>query len=209
MTESRKPLLNSSLRWFLAGMILANIAGQMLYSMLSLHMIDQLTPIYISDFGGLNVQQIGLLNAIGGLAIITASPLAGRIVDKVSERMSILTGFALQAIGLSFFLFTNGFPGFAAAMIFLGAGVGCTIPGYDSLISKVVPENKRGMAFGLFGTTLGILSLPFPWIGAQLWEKMSPQTPFGLVVAACLISIPIVWAKFKLPKPSIETAMQV
>ena len=40
MTLKNKPLLNANLRWFLAGMILANIAGQMLYSMLSLYMIN-------------------------------------------------------------------------------------------------------------------------------------------------------------------------
>jgi MFS family permease len=164
------------------------------------NMIDQLTPIYLSDIGALNVEQIGYLNAIRGLAIITVSPLAGRLVDTLSERISIMTGFILQAIGMCLFLFSESFIGFGAAMIFSGSAVGCLIPGYDSLISKVVPEERRGLAFGLFGTTLGILSLPMPWIGAQLWENISPQTPYSFVVLACLISIGITWAKFSLPK---------
>jgi MFS family permease len=164
------------------------------------NMIDQLTPIYLSDVGALNLEQIGYLNAIRGLAIITVSPLAGRLVDKSSERMSIVAGFFLQAIGMSLFLFSGDFLGFGAAMLFSGAAVGCLIPGYDSLISKVVPEERRGLAFGLFGTTLGLLSLPMPWIGAQLWERFSPQTPYGFVFIACLISILLASSKFKLPK---------
>ena len=171
------------------------------------NMIDQLTPIYLSDFGGLNVQQIGFLNAIRGVAIIITSPLAGRLVDRISERAAIVTGFALQAVGLALFLMTPSLIGFIMAMIIFGAAIGCIIPGYDSLISKVVPDDKRGMAFGLFGTTLGILSLPMPWIGAQLWESFSPQTPYGLVVIACLISIIIVWNKFRLPKPQLDVAV--
>ncbi|HLA06337.1 MAG TPA: MFS transporter [Anaerolineales bacterium] len=139
------------------------------------NLINQLTPIYFSDIGKINILQIGYLNAILGLAIITTSPLAGRLVDRASERSSILTGFASQTIGLSLFLTMQSFLGFAVAMVFLGAAVGCLIPGYDSLISKVVPNEKRGLAFGLFGTTLGILSLPMPWIGAQLWERFSPK----------------------------------
>ena len=164
------------------------------------NMISQLTPIYFTEIGKLNVGQGGVLNAALGLAIILTSPLAGRLVDKVSERASILTGFVAQAIGLSLFLTANNFIGFAIGMAFLGVAVGCLIPGYDSLISKVVPNEKRGLAFGLFGTTLGILSLPMPWIGAQLWERFTPQTPYLFVIIACVISIPIVWSKFKLPE---------
>jgi MFS family permease len=78
------------------------------------------------------------------------------------------------------------------------------MPAYDSLISKAVPEDRRGLAFGLFGTSLGILSLPFPWIGAQLWERFGPQTPFWITMAACLISIPIAWCKFVLPEGESE-----
>jgi len=169
------------------------------------NMISQLTPIYFSEIGRVNVEQIGYLNAVRGLAIILTSPLAGRLVDKVSERVSILTGFALQAIGLSTFILLNNFVGFAVGMVFLGAGAGCLMPGYNSLISKVVADEKRGMAFGLFGTTLGILSLPMPWIGAQLWEHYSPQTPYEFVIIASLISIPIVWRKFVLPEVSSTT----
>ncbi len=164
------------------------------------NMIDQLTPIYLSDIGALNVEQIGYLNAIRGLAVITISPLAGRLVDRFSGRLSIVIGFLLQAIGMSLFLFSESFLGFGAAMLFSGAAVGCLIPGYDSLISKVVPEERRGLAFGLFGTTLGILSLPMPWIGAQLWERFSPQTPYSFVFVACMISVLIAWLKFHLPK---------
>ena len=47
----RRPLLNVKLRWFLLAMILANIAGQMGYSMLSLYLIDL----------GANVGQVGLV----------------------------------------------------------------------------------------------------------------------------------------------------
>jgi len=89
---------------------------------------------------------------------------------------------------------------FLGARFLNGLGVGVLMPAYDSLISKVVPENKRGLAFGFFGTSLGILSLPMPWIGAQLWERFSPQTLFWITVVVCAISVPIAWFKFILPQ---------
>ncbi|MBW6475361.1 MAG: MFS transporter [Anaerolineaceae bacterium] len=89
---------------------------------------------------------------------------------------------------------------FLGSRILHGLGVGVLMPAYDSLISKVVPEHKRGLAFGFFGTSLGILSLPMPWIGAQLWETFTPQTPFWITALMCVITIPIAWKKFVLPK---------
>jgi MFS family permease len=164
------------------------------------NLIGQLYPIYLSEIGGLNVQQIGWLNAAWGAATIVASALAGWLVDKRSERPVILGGFLLEALGLVMLLQAETLLAFLMAMVTFGLGVGCLIPAYDSLISKVVPEERRGLAYGLFGTSLGLLSLPFPWIGAQLWERLGPQAPFWVTVAACVVSIPIAWFKFILPK---------
>lgn len=63
-------------------------------------------------------------------------------------------------------------------MAVFGLGVGCLMPAYDSLISKVVPEDRRGLAYGLFGTSLGLLSCPSldrrPVVGA-------PRSPGSLL----------------------------
>jgi len=173
---------------------------------MSFNMIDQLTSIFLSDLGGLNVEQIGYINAARGVAVILSAPLAGWLVDKFSEKAAITLGFALTSAALIQLVLAQNFAGFAIAMAFFGLGTGAMMPGYNSLISKIVPENKRGLAFGLFGTTLGILSLPFPWIGAQLWERIAPQAPFYFVIGACLLSIPIAWAKFGIKKDETASA---
>ena len=170
------------------------------------NLIGQLYPIYLSEVGNLNVAQIGLLNSAWGVATILSSFLAGWLIDRRSERQVIFAGFVVEALGLIIFLQAGGFLGFLAAMFIFGFGVGSLMPAYQSLISKAVPEKSRGLAYGLFGTSLGILSLPFPWIGAQLWERIGPQAPFWFTAVACLISIPIAWFKFILPQEGPETA---
>ena len=52
-----KPLLNTNIRWFLAGMVLANIAWQMAFSTLSLYMLDL----------GEGVAQVGLIYTLASL----------------------------------------------------------------------------------------------------------------------------------------------
>ncbi|HNK64340.1 MAG TPA: MFS transporter [Anaerolineales bacterium] len=173
----------------------------------SFNLIGQLFPIYLADIGKLDVGQIGVVNAAVGVAAIFSAPLAGILVDKVSERAAMVTGFALNGLGLFTLLNSTSFAGFITAMCFFGLGNGSLMPAYESLISKVVPEKKRGLAFGFFGTSLGILSLPMPWIGAQLWERISPQTPFWFVLSASLITISIVWIKFKVRDSSPTDAL--
>ncbi len=164
------------------------------------NLIGQLYPLYLSDVGNLNVGQIGLLNSARGVATILSSFLAGWLIDKRGERAVIVGGFAVQAMGLVLLLQARGFAAFLAAMFVFGLGTGSLMPAYNSLISKAVPDDRRGLAYGLFGTSLGILSLPFPWIGGQLWEHFGPQTPFWITVAACVVSIPIAWSRFILPQ---------
>jgi hypothetical protein len=70
-------------------------------------------------------------------------------------------------------------------------------------LAQIVPlflQILRGAAFGLFGTSLGLVSLPAPWIGAQLWARVSPQFPFLVTAIILLLAVIPIWLKFKLPK---------
>jgi MFS family permease len=164
----------------------------------SYNLTTDLYPIFLSSIGKLSVQQIGLVGSCWGMASIAGSFLGGWLTDKRSERTIIASGFFLVMLGLVAMILARSPIAFFASRSLNGLGVGMLMPAYDALISKVVPEERRGLAFGFFGTSLGILSLPMPWIGAQLWDHVNPQTPFWITALACSISIPIAWFRFKL-----------
>jgi MFS family permease len=125
----------------------------------------------------------------------------GWLADKISERVVISIGMAL--VGTSMFVLVGApagllwvyFAGWAVA----GMGVGLMSPAYQSLISKAVPPEMRGTAFGLFSTSLGIISLPAPWIGGQLWDSVSPRFPFLITGVVVMLSIIPIMLKFRLP----------
>ena len=56
---------------------------------------------------------------------------------------------------------------------------------------------------GLFSTSIGIISLPAPYLGAMLWKRFAPQFPFYLPLVATLL-LPIMWLKFKLPPAALR-----
>ena len=93
-----------------------------------------------------------------------------------------------------------------------GVGGSMINPAFSSLVSKAIPEHIRGTAFGFFHTSLGIVSLPAPWLGAYLWERFSPQTPFQVTaIGAVLIGI-FCWFKLVIPKDDaadVKTVVEV
>lgn len=169
---------------------------------------DQLFPLYLNEIGGFNVAQIGLLESVLGIAMMAATFPFGWLADKTSERVSIVAGFFLIFSGFIVFLQSSNTLSFAVSWAVFGIGIGALAPAYESIVSKAVPERMRGVAFGLFRTSLGVISLPAPWIGAYLWDTFNPQLPFYITSIFVLISIVFVWFKFKLPEKSETTEEQ-
>ncbi len=159
-----------------------------------------LMPVYLEDIGKLSVQQIGWLSSVFGIASLAVNWLGGWLADHKGERVPISLGFALVGAAILVFVEVDTYAGFILSWALFGAGVGLLSPSYSSLMSKAIPEKIRGTAFGLLSTSLGIFSLPAPAIGAQLWERVSPQFPFQITAGVTLLTIIPIWLKFKLPK---------
>jgi len=164
----------------------------------------ELQPLYLDQIGGLTIQQIGLLGSFFSIAMMFTPMLSGRLSDRHGERVPIASGFMMIFIALVIFLQVGNFLGFAMVWAVFGIGVGLLSPAYQSLISKVVPQKMLGTFTGLFRSSLGLISLPAPFIGAKLWEGFSPQLPFMITAIAALLSVIPAWFKFKVPDKTIE-----
>lgn len=161
-----------------------------------------LFPVYMQEIGGLSLQQIGWVMSVFGMAMMATTLPGGWLSDKAGERFCIALGMVLLSGAL--FVLINIPAGsqwmYSLGWALAGMGAGISGPAYQSLISKAVPQKNRGMAFGLFSTSLGIISLPAPWIGGQMWERVSPTFPFTVTAIVLLLSIIPIWLKFRLPK---------
>ena len=160
----------------------------------------ELQPLYLEQIGGISIEQIGLLGSISTLAMMFVPMLSGKLVDRYNERVPLVSGFLLIFGAFMVFLQAESFLVFALSWILFGIGGGLLGPAYQSLISKVVPARMLGTFSGLFDSSRGLISLPAPWLGAQLWERVSPQTPFMITALASLAILPPVWFKFRVPK---------
>ena len=164
----------------------------------------ELQPLYLEQVAGITVEQIGILGAIFSFAMMFTPIISGRISDKYGERVPISLGFLMVFVAFMIFLQVNAFIGFAITWIVFGIGVGLLSPAYQSLISKVVPQKLLGVFTGMFRSSLGLISLPAPYIGARLWERFSPRLPFMITAFVALLTVIPTWFKFKVPDEPIE-----
>jgi MFS family permease len=160
----------------------------------------KIEPLYLQEIGGLNAQEIGVLWSIFSIAMLATPLLSGKLSDKYGERVPISIGFFFIFVAYSIFLFVTGFMPFAVVWVIFGIGVGFLAPAYSSLISKVIPHNKLGAFNGIFYGSIGLISLPAPYLGTLMWEKIDPRAPFVVAAAAALLTIVPIWYKFKVPK---------
>ena len=161
---------------------------------------NEIQPLYLVKIAHLSIQQIGLLGSIFAIATMFTPMLSGKLSDQHGERVPILSGFLLIFAGYVVFLQANLYPVFILSWVLFGIGSGLLGPAYQSLISKVVPARMLGTFNGVFSSSLGFVSLPAPWLGAQLWERFSPRLPFTITAVASLVILPPIWFKFKAPK---------
>lgn len=162
-------------------------------------------PIYIEEVGGLTVTQIGLLTSLSGIASMVINFPAGWLADKKGERINIVLGFILHFIALLVFIRATTFWSYLVVFVLFGFGSGIMQPAYQSLLSKALPKKLRGTGFGLIQSSLGLFSLPAPYLGGYLYQNVSPILPFRITAWVSLLAIIPAWLKFKLPKPQEQT----
>ena len=167
-----------------------------------------LMPIYLKEIALFTKQEIGFLDGLFGVALAVTTIPAGWLVDKVSERLGITLGILTMIISRLLFAVSLSFTGFAFSWILLGIGGGLIDPAGSALIAKGVPKRIRGLAYGLIATSLGIFSLPAPWIGSQVWNFVSPRAPFLLTVVLGTIVIIPAWKKLVV-KPKYWVGVEV
>jgi MFS family permease len=169
----------------------------------------ELQSLYLGQVAEITVEGIGILHALmSGVMMLVQFP-AGWLSDRFGERKLIALGFVFQGVGLGWFVAAGNFWQFIPVAVFLGLGFGVMMPAYNALVSKAVPDTMRGIAFGMFYSSLGLISLPAPALGALLWTRFGPRVPFVITALGVLAVVPVVWVKFKLSAQPIEARAPV
>lgn len=154
-------------------------------------------PKFVTEVGKLEERHYGALFALMSLVMTLGMWPAGRFADKYGERWGITVGTAiLSFVWLLMILYPTALM-FVAAFALAGVGRAFIEPSFSSLISKAVPKESLGMAWGIFLTALGILAIPAPYIGGLLYDHVAPAAPFAAATVLSLAVVLLVLAKLR------------
>ena len=154
--------------------------------------IGPVLPLYIKtivpDISNL-ASVSGIIIAIGGVTSAIASASMGSVSKRFSHKQILITSSLLGAFSFLGQLAANDIIWFAALRAINGLSIGAMIPSSNTIITYLIPESKRGAAYGitsgagLMGNVLGpvcagMLSLLFGitsifWITAILFLFVS------------------------------------
>src|SRR6202011_2641167 len=103
---------------------------------------------------------VGFVVGAFALTAVVCRPLAGRQSDVRGRRAVLVAGALAMALGGALYLFSTSVPALIAARLVVGAGEGAVYTAGATWAVDLAPEDRRGLALGLFGLSVwGGLSL--------------------------------------------------
>jgi predicted MFS family arabinose efflux permease len=144
------------------------------------------------DRFGIGRSQVGLLVTATALVGALASPLFGRITDRIGAVAATRNVLALGIVTLTAFALAPSYGFLVVAAIATGIPNGWSNPATNSLIVDNVPAGSRGIVTGVkqsgvqFGTFLGGMLLP---LFATLWDWRAAVLVFLMMPVAGLVGM--------------------
>lgn len=134
---------------------------------------------------GNSVLLISLMLIMFNIVYALFSMPAGILSDKLGRRKVIIAGWVVYALVYLGLALSNQPWMIWVLFAFYGLYYGMTQGVYRALVCDLVPEGRRGTAFGYYNGIVGITLLPASLLAGWLWETINPAAPFyfGAVMA--------------------------
>jgi MFS family permease len=140
-------------------------------------------PTYVRGPLGAGDVAVGIVVGAFAVTSVICRPLAGRESDRRGRRIVLVAGSLAMALGGVLYLVSDSVPTLVAARLVVGAGEGSVYTAGATWAVDLAPEDRRGLALGLFGLAVwGGLSLG-PVAGELLRSSAGYDAVFALTAA--------------------------
>lgn len=164
-----------------------------------------LMPLYVQELHGTTANLAffaGFVGSVTGLSNLIASPLLGRLSDRVGAERVL--GVALVGAALAFI--PQAFAGtvwqLLLARFVLGIFLGGLIPAVNSLIRKYTPDGMESRAYSFNSSTLGLGNMIGPITGGALSGWIGIQGLFIVSAVMLLVNAAWVWQSLLRKRPN-------
>ena len=146
---------------------------------------------------GITLLEIPLVIALFNLIYALAAVPFGSLSDKIGRTPTLIMGWIAYALVYLGFALAD-----AAILIwflyaFYGIYYAISQGVSKALLSDIVNAEHRGRAFGIYGMTVGLTTLPASFLAGFLWDKFGAPVPFyfGAVMAFLAMASLLIFSK--------------
>lgn len=125
------------------------------------------------------------------LSKVFSSLIGGHLSDRFGRKALIMSGWAVYAVVYAGFAFVDSAWQCWLLFIIYGTYFGMTEGVEKAFVADMVPENKRGTAYGLYNLAFGITVFPASLLFGLIWNNSDASTAFltsaGISILAILM----------------------
>jgi MFS family permease len=135
---------------------------------------------------GIDAALIPILWALLHVVKSLSSTPGGALSDRIGRKPLLVAGWILYAA--VYFALARADAAWQAWALFAVYGIyfGLTEGVEKALVADLVPEDRRGAAFGWYNLALGIAALPASLIFGTIWDRAGAPAAFGFGAAMAL-----------------------
>lgn len=127
---------------------------------------------------GVAVLAIPLVYALFNLCYALASVPLGSLSDRIGREKVLLIGWITYSLAyLGFALADKSYQAWVL-FAFYGLYYATSEGVAKAMVADIVPREKRGTAYGLYNTAVGLMTLPASLTAGLLWDRVSSAAPF-------------------------------
>ncbi len=180
----------SSRRWF--GLVFISLAVALI--IVDSTIVNVAIPAVVTDLG-ISSTQVQWVQEAYTLVFASLLLLFGSLADRIGRRRLLLIGVALFAgASVAASLAATGDLLIASRLI-QGIGGAMMLPSTLSLLNATFHGRERGIAFAVWGSTIGGMAAVGPLLGGWLTTSFSWRWAFGInIPLGAIIAIGVLWA---------------
>jgi len=128
---------------------------------------------------GVTKETIGyFFTYVGVISVISRAFLLGPAVDRLGEARLSRIGTVLLVLGLVTVPLSRSIPVLALTVALFPLGTAFMFPCVTALLSRVIPQDERGVYMGAQQTFGGVARVIFPLGAGWLYDRFVPGVPF-------------------------------